>query len=182
MAVWWQSLYGFWKDKKGFILLPGKTVICSSLFAEAYSSTTLRTMGNTDHSIPSTPAFLSHTDLHWMSRRLGAVLHSGFSGRLVPATSNASTGTNPIVITCFRYRVSGCVQGVYFRATTRERAVGLGLSGWVRNTPDGAVEVLACGQDAKLAEVERLAAPRARACTRRFRRARARKARGLPGV
>ncbi len=62
MAVWWQSIYGFWKDERGFVLLPGKTVICSSLFAEAYSKVTLRTMGNTDHSIP-TPAFLSHTDL-----------------------------------------------------------------------------------------------------------------------
>ena len=58
------------------------------------------------------------------------------------------------MITCFRYRVSGWVQGVYFRATTRERALGLGLSGWVRNMPDGAVEVLACGQEAKLAELE----------------------------
>lgn len=62
MAVWWQSIYGFWKDEKRFIVLPGKTVICSSLFAEAYSKITLRTMGNTDRSIP-TPAFLSNTDL-----------------------------------------------------------------------------------------------------------------------
>jgi acylphosphatase len=61
---------------------------------------------------------------------------------------------NPIVNTCFRYRISGWVQGVYFRATTRERALGLGLSGWVRNTPDGAVEVLACGEEATLAELE----------------------------
>jgi acylphosphatase len=61
---------------------------------------------------------------------------------------------NPIVNTCFRYRVSGWVQGVYFRATTRERALGLGLSGWVRNTPDGAVEVLACGEEEKLAALE----------------------------
>jgi acylphosphatase len=55
---------------------------------------------------------------------------------------------------CFRYRVSGRVQGVYFRATTRERALGLGLRGWVRNRPDGSVEVLACGEEAKLAELE----------------------------
>ncbi|MDQ3776990.1 MAG: acylphosphatase [Pseudomonadota bacterium] len=56
--------------------------------------------------------------------------------------------------TCFRYRVSGRVQGVYFRATTRERALGLGLTGWVRNTPDGAVEVLASGDEANLAALE----------------------------
>lgn len=62
MGVWSYSIYGFWKDRKSFIILPGKTVICSSLFAEAYSRATLKAMGNTDHSIP-TPAFLSHTDL-----------------------------------------------------------------------------------------------------------------------
>ncbi|MGH8628208.1 MAG: acylphosphatase [Gammaproteobacteria bacterium] len=55
---------------------------------------------------------------------------------------------------CFRYRVSGWVQGVYFRATTRERALALRLTGWVRNRPDGSVEVLACGEEAKLAELE----------------------------
>lgn len=65
-----------------------------------------------------------------------------------------STGINPTVNTCFRYRVSGRVQGVFFRATTRERALGLGLTGWVRNAPDGAVEVLACGEEANLAELE----------------------------
>lgn len=56
--------------------------------------------------------------------------------------------------TCFRYRVSGRVQGVYFRSTTRQRALALGLTGWVRNMPDGAVEVLACGEEAKLATLE----------------------------
>lgn len=62
--------------------------------------------------------------------------------------------SNPVVNTCFRYRISGRVQGVYFRATTRERALRLGLTGWVRNRPDGAVEVLACGEEAKLAALE----------------------------
>ncbi len=41
--------------------------------------------------------------------------------------------------------VSGRVQGVFFRARTREVAVRLGLCGWVRNLPDGRVEVLAEG-------------------------------------
>ncbi|MGH8479668.1 MAG: acylphosphatase [Gammaproteobacteria bacterium] len=68
--------------------------------------------------------------------------------------STPSTGINPIVNACFRYRVSGRVQGVYFRATTREQALGLGLTGWVRNTPAGAVEILACGEEAKLAALE----------------------------
>jgi acylphosphatase len=34
------------------------------------------------------------------------------------------------------------VQGVFFRAETRARAESLGLTGWVRNAPDGAVEAV----------------------------------------
>lgn len=68
--------------------------------------------------------------------------------------ARAAPGTNPIVNTCFRYLVSGRVQGVYFRATTRERALRFGLTGWVRNRSDGAVEVLACGDEANVAELE----------------------------
>lgn len=39
-----------------------------------------------------------------------------------------------------RVRVSGRVQGVFFRAEARDRARSLGLSGWVRNAHDGSVE------------------------------------------
>jgi acylphosphatase len=42
--------------------------------------------------------------------------------------------------------VSGRVQGVFFRARTRERAHALHLSGWVRNLPDGRVEIVAEGR------------------------------------
>jgi acylphosphatase len=48
-------------------------------------------------------------------------------------------------------RVTGVVQGVGFRWFVRERARRLGLSGWVRNLPDGSVEVAASGDDAQLA-------------------------------
>ncbi|MGK7345081.1 MAG: acylphosphatase [Candidatus Nitrospinota bacterium M3_3B_026] len=42
--------------------------------------------------------------------------------------------------------VSGLVQGVFFRANTVETAESIGgLTGWVRNTPDGRVEVVAEG-------------------------------------
>ena len=39
-----------------------------------------------------------------------------------------------------RVIVSGRVQGVWFRASTQEIALRLGLSGWVRNLPGGEVE------------------------------------------
>jgi acylphosphatase len=39
-------------------------------------------------------------------------------------------------------RVTGRVQGVFFRAEAQSRARSLGLAGWVRNTPDGSVEVV----------------------------------------
>lgn len=44
-----------------------------------------------------------------------------------------------------RIIVSGRVQGVFFRANTRQKAESLGLSGWVRNLSDGGVEAFAEG-------------------------------------
>jgi acylphosphatase len=44
--------------------------------------------------------------------------------------------------------VRGKVQGVFFRAATRDEARRLGVTGWAINRPDGSVEVLACGPDA----------------------------------
>lgn len=43
--------------------------------------------------------------------------------------------------------VRGRVQGVFFRAATRDEARRLGVTGWARNLSDGTVEVLACGSD-----------------------------------
>jgi acylphosphatase len=42
--------------------------------------------------------------------------------------------------------VEGRVQGVFFRAFTRDEAVRLGLSGWVRNRPNGSVEAVVEGE------------------------------------
>lgn len=51
--------------------------------------------------------------------------------------------------------VRGRVQGVYFRASTRDEARRLGLTGWVRNEPDGSVRVLAEGPRAALEALQR---------------------------
>jgi acylphosphatase len=45
-----------------------------------------------------------------------------------------------------RVRVHGRVQGVFFRAETRERARSLGVAGWVANAPDGSVEAVFEGE------------------------------------
>jgi acylphosphatase len=45
-----------------------------------------------------------------------------------------------------RVVVEGVVQGVWFRASTRETAARLGLDGWVRNLPDGSVEAVFEGE------------------------------------
>jgi len=45
-----------------------------------------------------------------------------------------------------RCHVAGRVQGVFYRASTRDHARELGVTGYARNLPDGRVEVLACGK------------------------------------
>jgi acylphosphatase len=45
-------------------------------------------------------------------------------------------------------RISGRVQGVSFRIWMRDEAERLGLSGWVRNEPDGSVKALIAGPEA----------------------------------
>lgn len=52
-----------------------------------------------------------------------------------------------------RVLVTGRVQGVFFRDSTREKAEGLGLSGWVRNLPDGSVEAVFEGDDERVREM-----------------------------
>lgn len=54
-----------------------------------------------------------------------------------------------------RFLVRGRVQGVRFRAATRDEALRLGLSGHACNLADGSVEVLAAGEDASLAALQR---------------------------
>ena len=57
--------------------------------------------------------------------------------------------------TCKKFHVSGKVQGVFFRDSTRKKAEALGITGHAINLEDGRVEVLACGGEQALAELER---------------------------
>ena len=52
-----------------------------------------------------------------------------------------------------RLMIRGRVQGVFFRASTVELAVRLGLGGWVKNCLDGSDEVVAEGQEKKVQEL-----------------------------
>lgn len=45
-----------------------------------------------------------------------------------------------------RLVIHGHVQGVFFRAGARERALSLGIAGWARNNADGSVEIHAEGR------------------------------------
>ena len=51
-----------------------------------------------------------------------------------------------------RVLISGRVQGVWFRESTRRRADELGLAGWVRNRPDGCVEACFDGNEGAVFE------------------------------
>ncbi|UTW04783.1 acylphosphatase [Amphritea atlantica] len=55
---------------------------------------------------------------------------------------------------CLHALVSGRVQGVWFRQSTLEVAQANGLTGWVRNLDDGRVEVMACGKEPGLMQLE----------------------------
>jgi acylphosphatase len=52
-----------------------------------------------------------------------------------------------------RFRVTGKVQGVYFRHSTRLEAERLALSGYARNLPDGSVEVAVRGPASAVGEL-----------------------------
>jgi len=49
--------------------------------------------------------------------------------------------------------ISGQVQGVWFRARTKQKAEQLGLTGWVKNTVDGNVEAIFEGDEPTVNEM-----------------------------
>lgn len=55
--------------------------------------------------------------------------------------------TKPVCMRCY---ISGKVQGVWFRASAKDEADKLEISGWARNLTDGRVEVFACGDENQL--------------------------------
>ncbi|MBI3336542.1 acylphosphatase [Candidatus Peregrinibacteria bacterium] len=55
-----------------------------------------------------------------------------------------------------RIMITGKVQGVFFRAYVQEHALPLRITGWVRNCPDGSVEIHAEGTSESLQQLEHL--------------------------
>ena len=49
--------------------------------------------------------------------------------------------------------ISGRVQGVWFRASTKQKAEALGLTGWVKNSKDNSVEAVFEGDEEKVEEM-----------------------------
>jgi acylphosphatase len=53
-----------------------------------------------------------------------------------------------VVVVRFRVRVTGRVQGVWYRESCRQVADRIGVAGWVRNEPDGSVAAVVEGEEA----------------------------------
>ena len=51
--------------------------------------------------------------------------------------------------------IEGLVQGVFFRACTKDEASRIGLTGWVRNRPEGTVETVIEGETSQVAAMIR---------------------------
>ena len=61
-----------------------------------------------------------------------------------------STPKKTIVNKCLHYYYSGSVQGIGFRYTAQRIADSLKLTGWVKNLPDGRVEIMIEGSEPEI--------------------------------
>jgi len=59
-----------------------------------------------------------------------------------------------MTMVCAKFIVGGKVQGVFFRASARDEALRLRLTGHAKNLVDGSVEILVCGEEPALAALE----------------------------
>ncbi|HUZ21253.1 MAG TPA: acylphosphatase [Acidimicrobiales bacterium] len=84
-----------------------------------------------------------------MPRRGGRPLNTP-----TPGTQAGTAAGSPATIRR-RLRVTGQVQGVWFRESTRREAERLGVRGWVRNCTDGSVEAVLEGDAGPVAELVR---------------------------
>ena len=81
----------------------------------------------------------------------------GAPNDLARAEATSGPGYNRV---CFpmrvarRYLISGCVHGVGFRYFAQTAASSHGIDGWVRNLPDGRVEIAAVGDEDPLSQFE----------------------------
>ena len=62
-------------------------------------------------------------------------------------------GSGNQIMVCRRFLISGKVQGVWFRESTRREAERLGLQGSAVNLPDGRVEVIAAGPESAMSSL-----------------------------
>ena len=68
----------------------------------------------------------------------------------LPTGERPTTKDQRLTMLCKRFIIRGRVQGVGFRWFVEREARMLGIAGWVRNSPDGTVEVLAMGNREQL--------------------------------
>jgi acylphosphatase len=61
----------------------------------------------------------------------------------------------PRMLQTISITVSGLVQGVFYRQSTKEKALELGISGIVKNLPDGTVHIVATGTSGQLDQLVR---------------------------
>ncbi|MDN3653104.1 acylphosphatase [Thalassotalea ponticola] len=54
---------------------------------------------------------------------------------------------------CYIAKVTGEVQGVYFRSSAQSQAIDLSLAGYAHNQDDGSVEIMVCGEESNVMQM-----------------------------